>query len=453
MSDDDQVAAARQPFPAQVLWHSIPEALNQFHGGTRGSGKTEFALQAMLAHCFRYADRAHALFTRATDKSLLEAWTEFTMMAKLADPGCRVNQADRLARFSNGALAEFGMLDNADQYRRYQGRSITMLVSDEMGAVRDPKWIMLLRSNLRGPEGVPLRTIFLANPGGANHAWCHKNFVAKNLAFHPFEWQGEQWVYVPSSYLDNPHIDHADYERKIRSACAGNEALVRCWLFNDWNVSMGAFFAEALDEKVHMLPTAFPFPVTPAWRPFLAMDYGSGAPCYIAYCLRATGEHGPWAKGSLLIVDETALAKKDEPNVGLGWPPAKIAEAIHEKCAAWNIPAHGVGDDYKGLEDTLLEVFRGLKIYLVKPQKARVAGWAKVLELLHNAKEQNGRPGLYVSARCKYWWATVPFLARDEDKPNDCDTNGCDHSADTTRYATLHLNQGAVAFGRAVGIV
>jgi hypothetical protein len=46
-------------------------------------------------------------------------------------------------------------------------------------------------------------------------------------------------------------------------------------------------------------------------------------------------------------------------------------------------------------------------------------------------------PGLYVSRVCRYWWETVPLLARDPRRPEDVDSRACDHAADACRYGVL----------------
>ena len=64
----------------------------------------------------------------------------------------------------------------------------------------------------------------------------------------------------------------------------------------------------------------------------------------------------------------------------------------------------------------------------------RVSGWAKMRAMLDNA----GKPdvaGLYVSARCEYFWATVPTLPRDSRRIEDVDSSAPDHAADAIRYA------------------
>jgi hypothetical protein len=41
-------------------------------------------------------------------------------------------------------------------------------------------------------------------------------------------------------------------------------------------------------------------------------------------------------------------------------------------------------------------------------------------------------PGLYISFACEYFWATVPYLARDQKRIEDLDSSGPDHRAEAT---------------------
>jgi hypothetical protein len=300
----------------------------------------------------------------------------------------------------------------------------------------------LLKANLRAPEGVPLRVVATANPGGPLHAHVHRTFVAAAPSWHPFEVDGETWVCAPSTLNDNPHLDHADYERRLRAACGRDEALARAWIEGDWNIARGAFFAGDLDERVHMLPAAWRHPVTRDWRPFLAMDWGSSAPSVTFVCLRAPGDVGPYPKDSLILLDELATADRRDPSVGLGWPPDKLAEAVREMCRRWGVSPQGVGDDAAGLGETLLQALARCGVYLQRPRKERIAGWQAMRQRLVAAREGSGSPGMWATARCRYFWETVPFIQRDDTRPEDIDTGGTDHAADAARYAVMHLAGG-----------
>jgi hypothetical protein len=442
---------AIEPTPYQATVLSVPEHWNVMLAGGRGGGKSTAALLLVLRHVEKYGDKARPLIIRETHKAVQELEDQLDSLLNTAyGRGARHNRADHVFRLPNGAIVECGQLDGPNAYKKFQGRSFTLLVTDEFGLVRDRRWVDLLKSNLRASEGIPLREVRTANPGGPLHAFIHQSFIAKSIAWHPYEVDGEKWVNCPSTLIDNPHLDHEDYKRRLQAACGTDEELFRAWINGDWNIARGAFFAGALDEKVHMLPVAWSYPITKHWSPFLAMDWGSAAPSVTYVCLRAPGDIGRFPKDSLILIDELATVDPNDPNVGLGWPPGKLAEGILEMCGRWGVSPEGVGDDAAGLEDTLLHVLQQHGVYLVRPQKQRVAGWAAMRQLLHDAKERTGRPGMWISARCKYFWQTVPFVERDPARPEDVMTTGPDHAADAARYAVME-REPRVTFGRTRG--
>lgn len=439
------------PTPYQSTVLSVPETWNVMLAGGRGGGKSTAALLLVLRHVEKYGAAARPLVIRETHKAVQELEEQLDGLLNDAyGRGVRHNRAEHTFRLPNGAIVECGQLDGPNAYKKFQGRSFTLLAIDEFGLVRDRRWVDLLKSNLRAPDGVPLREIRTANPGGPLHALIHQNFISRSLAWHPYEVAGETWVNCPSTLIDNPHLNHEDYQRRLRAACGNDEELMRAWLVGDWNIARGAFFGGSLDERTHMLPAAWQYPVTKAWRPYLAMDWGSSAPSVTYVCLRAPGDIGPFPKDSLILLDELATVDPNDPNVGLNWPPGKLAEGILEMCGRWGIYPHGVGDDAAGLEDSLLVVLRRHGVYLTRPRKERVAGWAAMRDRLSNTKERNGLPGMWMTARCRYFWQTVPFVERDPSRPEDVITTGPDHAADAARYAVMNANI-KVGSGRTIG--
>jgi len=355
--------------------------------------------------------------------------------------GVRHNKAEHVFRLPNGALVELGQLDSLQAVSKYQGRSFTLIVCDEYGLHSDKKWLDMLKSNLRAAEGIPLREIRTANPGGPLHTYIHQNFIARQVPWRPYEIDGEVWVNCPSVLTDNPHLNHTDYTRRLRASCGNDEALLKAWLDGDWNIARGAFFSDTLDERVHMLPAQWPHPVTKEWRPYIAHDYGSASPSVTYLCLKAPGDIGGFPYGSLILLDELATVDPYDPNVGLNWPVSKLCEAVVEMCDRWSVRnPHGVADDAMGLHgETLITVMQEHGVDLQRPKKGRVAGWATMRQLLSNSVERNGRPGMYITARCKYFWQTVPFVQRDPSRPEDILTTGPDHAADAARYAAMEL--------------
>lgn len=401
----------------------------------------------LLKHAEKYGPLCKELYVRETYDALTEIEQEFEMMLDQLYTGkgkVHHNKTDGHFQFPNGAQVTFGQISEGKHYSKYQGRSFSQIICDEYGAVKEPKWINLLFSNIRGPAEVPKRVVLAANPGGAQHGTLHYDYISKAPPWTPYDRGGELWANCPSTWRDNPTIDQSAYLRKLKAACGNDEALFKAWDTGDWNIARGAYFAGCLDERVHML-TDEQFPIRPlerGWQPYVGMDWGSGAPCISYIAAESPGVPG-FPKGSLILCDELALHEPNDLNVGLNWPPSKLADALKEMCARWGCPPEGVGDDAYGLQDTLLETLAEHGVYFVKPRKERVAGWQEMRLMLTNAQTRNGMPGLWISERCKYFWRTAPFVQRDEKRPEDIMTTGPDHGCDAARYTILHRGHGA----------
>jgi hypothetical protein len=413
---------------------SLNENINLLLCGGRGGGKSILALMALVQHASTYGQLCKALYVRETYDALVQIEQEFEALLGELYPKPHVvqhNKTDGTFTFPNGATVTFGQISERKHYVKFQGRSFSMIVCDEYGAVSQPKWINLLFSNIRGPEEVPKRVILAANPGGAQHGNLDKNYIRQAPAWHMYEKDGETWMNCPSTWRDNPNIDQEAYLRKLKASCGNDEALFKAWDTGDWNISRGAFFGGTLDERVHMLSNER-FPVQKLgkeWRPYLAMDWGSGAPSVTYVVAQSPGVDG-FPKDSLILVDELATHAKDDLTVGLGWSPEKLCEAVLEMANKWGCPPEGVGDEAYGLQETLLEKLADNGLYLVRPRKERVAGWQLMLNMLNEAKQRTGQPGLWISARCRYFWDTAPDIERDENRMEDILTTGPDHGVD-----------------------
>jgi hypothetical protein len=421
---------------------SVPKTYNLLLAGGRGGGKSTAMLLLVLRTVEEEGEHAKILIVRESHKAVLELEQNLLGMFSAAFPkGFTHNRAEHVFRFKSGALVELGEVSDVRSVSRWQGRNFNTICADEFGLFANRKWFGALTTNLRAEEGVPLRIILTANPGGPQHAYLHQNFIARERPWRPFDVNGETFVVCPSVMTDNPYLNHADYERRLRSACGGDDALLRAFLWGDWNIARGAFFAGTLDEKVHMLSAAWAHPITREWRPFLAHDYGASSPSVTFLALKAPGDVGGFPRNSLILLDELATVDAQDPNLGLNWPVSKLCEAVVEMCDKWNVRSpEGVADDAMGLHgETLISIMGEHGVSLHRPKKGRVAGWATMRQLLHNAKEQNGKPGMWITARCKYFWQTVPFVQRDDTRPEDILTTGPDHAADAARYAAMEL--------------
>ena len=227
--------ATLSDFHKRVL--QVPEVFDLFLGGGRGGSKSYALALLALRHAEQYRDRARILYLRQTYKGL----SDFEQITREIFGGvygndASFNSADHVWRLPGGAYFELGQLESEKDYIKYQGRSFSLLMIDEAGHYATPTLLDRLRSNLRSTVGVPIRMVMAANPGDPGHHWLSQRFVSTAAPrWAPFDEQKSkgQWVYAPSTYRDNPHIDQDAYRRQLEASCPSDPELLRAWLDGD----------------------------------------------------------------------------------------------------------------------------------------------------------------------------------------------------------------------------
>src|SRR5205823_5915192 len=137
----------------------------------------------------------------------------------------------------------------------------SLVLADEVGQYADPSLLDLLRSCLRAPPPIRPRFVLSANPAGPGHAWVAMRHVLPPVTpWLPYVEQktGRQFVSAPSVFVDNPHLDQAEYARQLEAACATDPELLKAWRDGDWTVARGAFFASVLDQARVLIEPASP---------------------------------------------------------------------------------------------------------------------------------------------------------------------------------------------------
>jgi len=475
-------ALEMSPFQSRVL--AVSEDVDLFLGGGRGGGKSWAIGWLILRAVEQYGARVRVLYLRRTYASVRDFEAVLReIFAAAYGAMARYNAADHCWRLPNGAHVELGQLESETDYLKYQGRSFTLICIDEAGHYEDPGLLDRLRSNLRAPKGLTTRMVLAANPGDPGHHWLTRRFVFRAEPWRPFHEpaSGRDFVYAPSTAVDNPHIDQDEYVRQLKAACASDPELLRAWLTGDWAVARGAYFSTVVAEDRNAFG-----PWTPAalaaleaerraaapskrfyrdvtlvspralaneddqFRLFLAHDFGSAAPSVtyvVAVSPGAVGPDGCWyPRDSILLLDELATNEPGSFTRGLGWTVPKLAEAIRELADRWGMKPEGCADDaifarHGHGAGSVSEEFEAEGVFFDPARKAdRLTGWQRMRRLLEAAGTFD-TPGLYVSRACEYWWATVPVLPRDPRRVDDLDSRGADHAADATRYAiTYELN-------------
>ena len=431
-----------------------PEELDVFAGGGRGGGKSYALALLALRHCEQYGDKARVLYIRKSYAGL----RDFELVTRelfglVYGTTARYNGTEHIWKLPNGGYIELGQLETHGDYAKYQGRSFTLLLIDEAGQYAQPDLLDILRSNLRGPKEIPIRVVMAANPGGPGHHWIAKRYVFQAGPWKPFlESKSKRtWIYAPSTFDQNQFSDRDQYRDQLESACPSDPELLRAWLYGDWAVNRGAYFASVLDEHRNAVD---PWTAMPEhWDTWLAHDFGSSAPSVTYIMAMSPGDFHEgkfYPRGSVVLVDELAAVQRDNLNKGMNWTAATTAEAITELCLQWGIKAKGVADDAcfakSGYSSgSIAEEFARKQVYFTPAKKAdRITGWNLMRRLLGDAGKPDV-PGLYISRACTYFWDTLPYLARDQKRVEDLDSTGPDHGADACRYGLMRLRRTASA--------
>ena len=431
---------------------AVPEELDVFAGGGRGGGKSYSLALLALRHCEQYGEKARVLYIRKSYAGL----RDFELVTRelfglVYGTTARYNGTEHIWKLPNGGYIELGQLETHSDYAKYQGRSFTLLLIDEAGQYAQPDLLDILRSNLRGPKDIPIRVVMAANPGGPGHHWIAKRYVFQAGPWKPFlESKSKRtWNYAPSTFDQNQFIDREQYREQLESACPSDPELLRAWLYGDWAVNRGAYFASVLDEHRNAVDPWAAIPEN--WETWLAHDFGSSAPSVTYIMAMSPGDFHEgkfYPRGSIVLVDELAAVQRDNLNKGLNWTAATTAEAITELCKPWGIRAKGVADDAcfakSGYSSgSIAEEFARKQVYFTPAKKAdRITGWNLMRRLLADAGKPDV-PGLYISRACTYFWDTLPYLARDQKRVEDLDSTGADHGADACRYGLMRLRRTA----------
>jgi hypothetical protein len=441
-------------FQRRVL--AIPEEFDLFLGGGRGGSKSYSLALLALRHCEQYRDKARVLYIRQTYKGL-EDFASLTrdLFGMIYGKTARYNSSEHTWKLPNYGYIELGQLETISDYAKYQGRSFSLLLIDEVGQYPTPELLDKLRSNLRGPAGMPIRQAMAANPGDPGHHWLARRYVFKAAPWVPFlETDSDKTcVYAPSLFTDNPFIDQAEYRKQLEASCPSDPELLRAWLEGDWTVARGAFFASVLEERRNAIdpwdgPPEISRRYDERWGLYLSHDYGSSAPSVTYVVAKSPGDLGPddrwYPRDSLILLDELASTAPDTLAKGLGWTVPILSEAIRDLAERWKMTRpEGVADDaifaqHGSGAGSIADEFSAHGVFFTPAKKAdRRSGWEIMRRLLQDAGKPD-RPGLYVARTCEYFWATVPYLARDPKKTDDVDSRGPDHAADAARYACLH---------------
>lgn len=316
------------------------------------------------------------------------------------------------------------------------------------------------------PE-IPLVVLSTTNPYGAGHNWVKRKFIDVAPAgkiikyttdvFNPKTQKREPitktQVRIFGSYKENTYLS-PEYIAELERIRDPNKR--KAWLWGDWDVVAGGALDDVWSESVHMIPR---FPIPKNWRLDRSMDWGSSHPFSVGFWAEANGEevklpdgrrfcpprgtmirfyelYGTEELGSnrglrMSSTDVAKLIKKTEDDLRReGWISGKVKPGPADG-QIYNVNDKDTETIAKKMEDQGV-----LWIRADKSQGSRKNGLELVRGALENSLRGEGQ-GLYIMDCCVAAKATLPTLPRDEDDPDDVDTESEDHVYDDVRYKVL----------------
>ncbi|WP_298983454.1 terminase family protein [uncultured Roseibium sp.] len=467
-----------QLFPKQTLAFTSL-ATEILYGGAAGGGKSHLMRVAAISWCVDIPGLNVYIFRRQHGdlfKNHMEGPSGFmALLGAWVEAGyVKINLSDNQIRFWNGSVIHLCHCQHEKDMIKYQGSEIHVLMIDELTHFTD-KIYRFLRNRVRLAgldvpqkyKGVFPRILCGSNPGGVGHTWVKATFIDpfKELEVNRVEDEegGMLRQYIPAKMSDNPRlaIDDPDYEKRLKGL--GDPALVKAMKDGDWNIALGAFFADVWKPGRIVLPW---FKIPPTWRVDRSFDWGSSRPSATIWWAETDGTsvdvpgqgQFTFPRGSLIAIAED-YTWNGKPNEGLRLHSHELAKRIKEAEAKLSLPQRiSPGPADNAINDvrdgkSIASEMELSGVSWTKSDKSpgsRINGWDLMRKKLKNAAPTDDEgnplpveePGLWVMDNCRHLIRTLPAIPADDKKPDDIDTDAEDHLADAARYrVTAPTNQ------------
>jgi hypothetical protein len=446
---------AVQPTPVQARTLAFRGFCNILDSGGRGSGKSFGFVLDILDHCRDFAQEARPLVLRESWAGLQELSDKILSLCIVAfGPKVQRNKAEGTITLPNGAVITLSNIADEQSYSKLQGRTFTALFGDEAGNYPPSvfRFMQRVRSNLRVSPGRRAHIHLTCNPHGRSHSLVFKQYVSRSPPFIPFKDDfGDWWIVAHSTYRDNPHIDRDAYERQLRAACGGDEALARAWLDGSWSQLGGCMF-DVFDPAVHLCEP----PRGADLFYIVGADWGTASPSTAILLGRLNYGVGKFRAGDIFALDETDTAFPDDLSSGDGSSVQSWADQISNMLRRNEVrAAQIVTDDARGLAgDTVVREMLSCGLNARRPNKKDRSGtWALIRSMLQAAAEGGDRPALWISAKCPHLIETLAEAPRGTLRADDLDPKwDRDHWLDGMAYGVRSLHFERVGSSTHVGM-
>jgi len=397
-------------------------------GGARGGGKS-FAvrLKASLM-CLNYPG-IRIMIVRRTYPELRQ--NHIIPLKDLLGNAAAFRESTKDMTFVNGSVISFRYCRTVADLDKFQGTECDVLFIDEATQFTEEMFDRM-KACVRGTNSFPKRIYLTCNPGGRGHGWVKRLFIDK--AYCTGE-NGDDYFFIRSLVTDNRALMESDpdYINKLRAL---PPKLRRAWLDGDWNIFEGQYFEEFTDDPDHYSDRRYthviaPFEVPRDWTIYRSFDFGYSKPFSCDW----------WAvdyDGRAYLILQL-YGCSGTPNEGVKWDPDRIFKEIHriEKEHRWlrgrtvfGVADPSIWDASRG--NAIIEAADRNFVHFQPGDNKRLPGWMQCHYRL--TFDSDGYPMVYFFNTCRDAVRTLPLLTYSERSPEDLDTDGEDHFADSFRY-------------------
>jgi hypothetical protein len=457
------------PTPKQAEFLSAPQREVLF-GGSLGAGKSDCLL---MAACSQTQNKFHrAIIFR---RSFPQARDLIARSHELFVPlGAIYNEQKSTWTFPSGAKVEFGFLDSPEDRLRFLGRQFSAILFDELttwpadseDASGEPvnASYLFMQSRLRAAQGSGLRLEIraTATANGVGFHWVKQRFGidddgGPSMRRDPIT--GYHRRFIPARLSDNPHLRGGEYEQGLRGMPATSRAAL---IEGRWDQTEGAMFEGWRRSTPEGRPwhVCEPFDIPVGWPLWRGADDGFAAP-FSCHWLTQNPESKTYfvideLYGTQMLATEIAERVKEKDfgivltdHLGAEYFNNRVLKGVIDSAAFANTGAAAVtrGEQLNQLGCKFIPVqkFPGSRI-------ARIKNFHQLLA--PNSKSPGAtpsQPGIVFFSTCKNAIRTIPSLQRDQNNPEDIDTDGEDHAFDSICYA-LEYRKPSGGTRRVVGI-
>lgn len=430
------------------------------YGGARGGGKSWTVRTKAKLLCGRYAG-IKCLIVRRTYPELTA--NHISILRSELIGVAKYNDRDKILRFKNSSTISFRYCARDSDLDAFQGQEYDVIFLDEATQLSEYQ-MKVITACCRGVNSFPKRIYYTCNPGGQGHAYIKRIFIDKRYE------DGEdpaEYEFVQALVKDNDALMKADPEY-VKSLEGLPPKLKEAWLYGRWDIFEGMYFeefretvdaskaaelgipAEELLFQRRWTHVIEPFEPPLGWKYYRSYDWGYGKPFSCNW----------WAvdyEGTAYMIAEL-YGSNGQPNEGVKWNNdkqfAEIARIEREHPYLKGRDIYGVADPSiwdgsKGISTA--DTAEKYGIFFEPGVNDRIPGWMQMHYRFQF--DENGYARMYFFNTCRDTTRTIPQLMYDEHIPEDLDSNGEDHAADSIRYFCMSRPITPIAQAESKGVV